>query len=214
MGAFIHNVRQFNLLFQAKALLDSFVLCLKKDTIEYALEIRGFTDAVGSAMDNQALSERRAEAVKQYLMTRHYLSELRLMTSSHGEEAPMNDSVKNNPKHRRRVEIVKSYLRVSDLIYRKLSFYAVKRQADSAFIWINEWMKTPESDKILLFFDPELTILHTDKRWKSISRRVRQSYKKYKSAADAFELDSMYLCDQYFRSLPTIALFHWKTPKR
>lgn len=188
---------------QAMTLLDSFVLCLKKDTIERTLDIRGFTDAVGSDTDNQALSARRAEAVKQYLMTRHHLPALQLMTSSHGEEAPMNDPIKNDPNHQRRVEIVKS-INVSDRIYRKLSFCATQGQNDSAFYWIKTWLKKPESDKILLLFDPELTVLQTDKRWKAIPQLVQQSYKKYAEAATAFELDSMYLRDQYFRMLPPL----------
>jgi outer membrane protein OmpA-like peptidoglycan-associated protein len=187
----------------SKALLDSLALCLKKDTIEYALYIRGFTDVVGSATDNQALSARRAEAVKQYLRTRHQLSELRLMTSSHGEEGPVNNPIKNNPGHQRRVEIVKSSIRVSDLIYRKLSYCATKGQSDSAFYWIKEWVKKRESDKILLLFDPELDVLHTDKRWKAIPQLVRQAYKKYTASATAFELDSVYFSDQYYRTLPS-----------
>jgi outer membrane protein OmpA-like peptidoglycan-associated protein len=186
----------------SKALLDSLALCLKKDTIEYVLYIRGFTDVVGSATDNQALSTRRAEAVKRYLRTRHQLSELQLMASSHGEETLTNNPIKNDPDHQRRVEIVKSSVRVSDLIYRKLSYCATKGQSDSAFYWIKEWVKKRESDKILLLFDPELDVLHTDKRWKAIQRLVRQSYKKYSDAATAFELDSVYYRDQYYRTLP------------
>jgi outer membrane protein OmpA-like peptidoglycan-associated protein len=188
----------------SKALLDSLALCLKKDTIEYVLYIRGFTDVVGSATDNQALSERRAEAVKQYLRTRHHLSELRLLASSHGEEGPMDNPIKNDPGHQRRVEIVKSSIRVSDLIYRKLSLCATKGQSDSAFYWIKEWVKKRESDKILLLFDPELDVLHTDKRWKAIPPLVRQAYKKYTASATAFELDSVYYRDQYYRTLPDV----------
>jgi outer membrane protein OmpA-like peptidoglycan-associated protein len=183
-------------------LLDSFVLCLKQDTIDYAVEIRGFTDQVGSSEDNQVLSARRAEAVKQYLVRRHKLSESRLITSSHGEEVVTTNSIKNNPVHQRRVEIIISPIRVSDLMYRKLSYYAKNKQADSAYYWIKEWIKRPDSDKILLLFDPELSELKSDKRWKATAFLVRQSYNKYKDAATAFELDSMYFCHQYYNVLP------------
>lgn len=186
----------------SRALLDSFALCLQKDTVAYGLFIRGFADALGTNADNDVLSARRAEAVRQYLVTRHRIPEWQLMASGHGEAIPPTAFAKQHPEHQRRVEIVKSSIRVSDLMYRKLSMYAVKGQSDSAFFWIRAWLKKPEADKMVLLFDPELDGLKSDKGWKAILHQVRQSYQKYAAAAAAFELDSLYFRDQYYRSLP------------
>jgi len=53
------------------------------------VEMGGHTDAVGTAVYNQGLSERRAEAVRQYLVERWQIAPERLAAVGYGEEAPV-----------------------------------------------------------------------------------------------------------------------------
>ena len=68
--------------------------------------IEGFTDSMGSEDSNQALSERRADSVKRYLVGRGVQS-ARLNSSGRGENAPVadNDSQAGRQQNRR-VEVV------------------------------------------------------------------------------------------------------------
>lgn len=68
--------------------------------------IEGFTDSMGSEDSNQALSERRADSVKRYLVGRGVQSE-RLSSSGRGENAPVadNESAAGRQQNRR-VEVV------------------------------------------------------------------------------------------------------------
>ncbi len=66
-------------------------------------EIDGYTDATGRAAYNQGLSERRAQAVVDYL-TSNGISTHRLVAKGYGEENPVADN--NTPEgraHNRRV---------------------------------------------------------------------------------------------------------------
>lgn len=67
-----------------------------------AIEIGGHTDDIGSDTDNQVLSERRASAVVEYLVSRGIAPE-RLSSVGYGESAPLvaNDSQENRAKNRR-----------------------------------------------------------------------------------------------------------------
>jgi OOP family OmpA-OmpF porin len=69
---------------------------------EVSIEIGGHTDDVGSDTDNQVLSERRANAVVEYLVSRGIAQE-RLSSVGYGESAPLvaNDSQENRAKNRR-----------------------------------------------------------------------------------------------------------------
>lgn len=68
--------------------------------------IEGFTDSTGSEEANQALSERRADSVKRYLVGRGVQS-ARLTSTGRGENAPVagNESVAGRQQNRR-VEVV------------------------------------------------------------------------------------------------------------
>jgi outer membrane protein OmpA-like peptidoglycan-associated protein len=67
--------------------------------------IAGHTDAKGSDVYNQRLSERRAEAIKRFLVKRFNLSEKDLVTAGYGKEQPLN---KEDPfaDENRRVQVV------------------------------------------------------------------------------------------------------------
>ena len=69
------------------------------------IEIAGHTDNVGDANFNKQLSQRRASAVAQYLVSRG-LSESRVMTAAGGEEHPIaSNSTEQGRTANRRVEV-------------------------------------------------------------------------------------------------------------
>ena len=81
-----------------------------KDNPEINVLIEGHTDSIGSDSYNQRLSERRAQAVKAYLVSRGVAAS-RLTTEGKGESEPIADNTKNgrdNPEGRamnRRAEL-------------------------------------------------------------------------------------------------------------
>ena len=71
------------------------------------VEIRGYTDNVGKAEDNQLLSERRAEAVRRYLISKG-ISADRITALGFGERYPIADN--STPQGRaknRRIEFIR-----------------------------------------------------------------------------------------------------------
>ncbi|MHA6249683.1 OmpA family protein [Pontibacter sp. CAU 1760] len=84
-----------------KQLLDSIVVALQKYP-DHVLLIKGHADYIGSDEYNQVLSERRAEAVKEYLVQRGVQNPDRMVTKGYGETQPL---VKVNERlSRRRTE--------------------------------------------------------------------------------------------------------------
>lgn len=67
----------------AKAKLDEVALRMKQAP-DASAEVIGYTDASGSAEGNQRMSEQRAEAVKNYLVTRHGIDPSRITTLGRG----------------------------------------------------------------------------------------------------------------------------------
>jgi len=56
------------------------------------VEIQGHTDSVGSASYNMRLSQARAEAVRNYLITYHHIDPSRLIAKGYGETMPIADN--------------------------------------------------------------------------------------------------------------------------
>ena len=79
-----------------------------KDHPELRLTIEGHTDNVGKAESNQALSEKRAAAVRQYLIDTHQIDGGRLQAQGLGQTKPIgsNDTAEGRQQNRR-VELVK-----------------------------------------------------------------------------------------------------------
>ncbi|MBI3795871.1 MAG: OmpA family protein [Deltaproteobacteria bacterium] len=82
-----------------------------KDNPSVKVTIEGYTDSIGSDAYNQKLSERRATAVKQYLVSKGIMAD-RLETVGKGEKDPVapntNPNGKDNPEGRamnRRAEL-------------------------------------------------------------------------------------------------------------
>ena len=71
----------------------------------YEITIQGNTDDKGNTQYNQALSERRANAVKKYLQERG-IDETKLRIAAYGEEKPLADNADDEGKQKnRRVDI-------------------------------------------------------------------------------------------------------------
>ena len=71
-----------------KQLLDSIVVALTNYP-DHVLLIKGHADYIGSEEYNQALSEQRAEAVKEYLVEQGVQNPDRLVTKGYGETQPL-----------------------------------------------------------------------------------------------------------------------------
>jgi OmpA-OmpF porin, OOP family len=71
------------------------------------VSIEGYTDNIGSDKYNQGLSERRAAAVKEYLLKHGAADGARMTTAGHGESDPIADnSIEQGRFQNRRVEIL------------------------------------------------------------------------------------------------------------
>jgi outer membrane protein OmpA-like peptidoglycan-associated protein len=84
----------------AKAKLDEVALKMKQDP-DLRAQVIGYTDAGGSADANQRMSEQRAQAVKNYLVTRHGIDPSRITTEGRGSSESTGD-----PEQDRRAVVI------------------------------------------------------------------------------------------------------------
>ncbi len=93
---------------RCKATLDEVALRMKQEGQRIGLVI-GYTDSQGTAAANQRISERRAEAVKTYLVTRHGIDPARISTEGRGDADPVGDNstAAGRAQNRRAVIILK-----------------------------------------------------------------------------------------------------------
>ena len=86
---------------EARAILDEQAAILEKES-DVKVEIAGYTDSIGSEEYNQGLSERRAKAVEEYLISKG-ISAHRLKTVGYGKSRPIapNDTREGRAKNRR-----------------------------------------------------------------------------------------------------------------
>lgn len=84
------------------------IAAMLRDHGDLRLTIEGHTDNVGNAAANQTLSEQRAAAVKQYLVTRAKVDPVRLTTKGFGASKPVApNTTAEGRQNNRRVELVK-----------------------------------------------------------------------------------------------------------
>jgi OOP family OmpA-OmpF porin len=75
-------------------------------TIPYVL-IAGHTDSSGTEVFNQQLSQRRAEAVRQYLIDKHGIAAAKIQAKGYGSSQPVADNGTPEGRYQnRRVEVV------------------------------------------------------------------------------------------------------------
>ncbi|RKZ39161.1 MAG: hypothetical protein DRQ49_12290 [Gammaproteobacteria bacterium] len=110
IAALIHfEIDSAIILEESKPLLNKFGQALRSDELAHSiLMIAGHTDNTGVQIHNLALSYRRAESVKNYLMESYGLTELRLIMRAYGEEQPIdsNETVPGRAINRR-VEFIR-----------------------------------------------------------------------------------------------------------
>jgi outer membrane protein OmpA-like peptidoglycan-associated protein len=74
---------------------------------DYRIQLEGHTDSQGSAHKNQALSEKRVQNIKHYLVEHFHLAPERILAVGYGESRPIasNDTPEGRGQNRR-VEVV------------------------------------------------------------------------------------------------------------
>lgn len=94
-----------NLTAESQAKLDSLASVLKSDKEVKAARIVGFADRFGSDAYNEKLSQKRAKAVQDYLVSKGYMNSTTGETRWLGESAPITNCPKETKKGGRKAEI-------------------------------------------------------------------------------------------------------------
>jgi OOP family OmpA-OmpF porin len=88
-----------------KAKIDDEVIAPMKQHPNLRAEVDGYTDSIGSDAYNMKLSERRANAVRDYMVSRG-VDPSRIMTKGFGKSNPVaSNSTKEGRAQNRRVEV-------------------------------------------------------------------------------------------------------------
>jgi OOP family OmpA-OmpF porin len=92
----------------ARASLDALGKALSSsDLASFRFRIEGHTDNVGSREENQALSQRRADAVVSWLTSQYKVAPARLQAVGMGQEQPLVQTPPHTPEARnRRVQVI------------------------------------------------------------------------------------------------------------
>jgi outer membrane protein OmpA-like peptidoglycan-associated protein len=94
----------------AKAILDGIALRMKSDLNSTAV-ITGYTDNSGKEEANVAIAQKRADAAREYLVTRHGIDPNRISTAARGSAEPAYDNAtKEGREKNRRAVIVVTFL--------------------------------------------------------------------------------------------------------
>jgi outer membrane protein OmpA-like peptidoglycan-associated protein len=90
------------ILSESNSYLEQLGILLKTEKMtSFKLLIEGHTDASGSEGHNKLLSESRAEAVKNYLISKYDVNPYKLIITGIGENRPLRHKDPNDPLNRR-----------------------------------------------------------------------------------------------------------------
>jgi OOP family OmpA-OmpF porin len=82
-----------------------------KEYPDVKIEIAGHTDSIGTAAYNKKLSQRRAHAIKKYMVEKSAIAADRLTAKGYGEDKPIaSNKTKEGRQKNRRVEAVADYI--------------------------------------------------------------------------------------------------------
>jgi outer membrane protein OmpA-like peptidoglycan-associated protein len=105
-GGVLFASNHSDLLPSAQAKLNDVAAALTKQDTESKINVEGFTDSQGDASYNQELSQRRAQTVRDYLVSRGISSD-RVTAQGFGLTRPVADNASPEGRaNNRRVEIV------------------------------------------------------------------------------------------------------------
>jgi outer membrane protein OmpA-like peptidoglycan-associated protein len=90
-----------NILPNSKEFVDKIGTMLTSGDASRKLVVEGHTDSAGSNRHNKQLSEQRAQAVKDYLVTNYQISSSRLIVNGKGEAEPLPNLTAMDPANRR-----------------------------------------------------------------------------------------------------------------
>ena len=93
---------------QSLPLLREYGKALQTDLKDMVLVVAGHTDSKGSDEYNLSLSERRAEAVKEFLVSEFQVEDERLLVKPYGERKPIDENATSEGRAKnRRVEFIR-----------------------------------------------------------------------------------------------------------
>ncbi len=164
-------------------------------------KIVGHTDNIGE--ENCALSMRRADSVKAYIMKTHELNEFNLITFGKCEKDPVNSNVSEIGRSKnRRVEISETSLTLNSSLYRLGLYYNNIGNYGKSKEYFLRWLSiAPKKEWICILFDTRLQKINGNKIDSSIYTAIRKRYSNLYKNETSFALDSMYFEDQKYRTL-------------
>lgn len=177
--------------------LDSLAELLKKYP-NHTIMITGFTDATGDGTNNLFLSQRRAAAVKNYLVKTKKIKEFRIFTQGKGVDTQGN---LRQAAQNRRVDIEDYQVSSADILFQKASAYGAQKRADSTLYFLRAWLTVEPEHWMRLYIDPNLTFLNKYKSWAPLEEEIKKKYNKYQKPDQAFQLEKLYYFDQKYRSM-------------
>lgn len=112
IAGLLFDVGKADLKGKVKGILDSIVNRLSRLPFTH-IAISGYTDNSGKLKENQALSEARALAIRNYLSAKIPASANNIFSEGRGQDFPVaNNDTEEGRQKNRRVEIIISYLRI------------------------------------------------------------------------------------------------------
>lgn len=93
---------------ESRPLLELYGNLLQGELKDTVMVIAGHTDSIGSDEYNLTLSQKRAEAIKHFLVKEFEIAENRLLVKSYGKSKPIADNETDEGRaHNRRVEFIR-----------------------------------------------------------------------------------------------------------
>lgn len=180
-----------------RAALDSFALRAQASPKATFL-VAGHTDSIGSGHED--LSAERAQAVLAYLEESGGVSPLRFVSCAYGADRPMGSNVTEEGRQRnRRVEVRQGSFELPNAIYRAALEQAFAGNKPGTAKILDKWLNlAPHKSKLLMLYDPRLSLLHGSPQWLLLEQKTRKSYGDNRLG---FTLDSLWAEDQKHRTL-------------